>query len=73
MGAKGSFSEKAGELYKKEQQVADGVIVPLISAEAVLTAVENGEVEKRSISDREFQWRDRDRSGARHGKTSVCH
>ena len=46
MGAKGSFSEKAGELYKKEQQAADGVIVPLISAEAVLTAVENGEVEK---------------------------
>jgi prephenate dehydratase len=41
MGAKGSFSEKAGEKYLADQGIADGEIVPLISAEGVLSAVEN--------------------------------
>ena len=46
MGAKGSFSEKAGEEYIKERNIADGEIVPLVNAEALLTAIENGEIEK---------------------------
>lgn len=46
MGARGSFSEKAGEKYIAEQYIADGVIEPLVSAEAVLSAVENGAVDK---------------------------
>ena len=41
MGAKGSFSEQAGEMYSK-----DGEIVPLISAENVLTALEAGEIDR---------------------------
>jgi prephenate dehydratase len=41
MGAQGSFSEKAGEQYIAQQGISDGEILPLISAEAVLTAVEN--------------------------------
>ena len=40
MGARGSFSEKAGEEYIKEQRLEAAEIVPLVSAEAVLTAVE---------------------------------
>ncbi len=46
MGAKGSFSEKAGEKYIAEQAVTDGEIIPLVSAEAVLTSVENMAVDK---------------------------
>lgn len=46
MGATGSFSEKAGEIYIADHCDNEGEIVPLISAEAVLTAVENGEVDK---------------------------
>jgi len=46
MGAKGSFSEQAGEAYIKTEQVSDTEIVPLISAEAVLAAVEAGEIER---------------------------
>ena len=41
MGAKGSFSEKAGEQYIATQGITDGEILPLISAEAVLESVEN--------------------------------
>ena len=41
MGARGSFSEKAGEDYIKHQNIQDGTIVPLISAEAVLKALED--------------------------------
>ena len=41
MGAKGSFSEKAGETYIAQEGIHNGEILPLISAEAVLTAVEN--------------------------------
>jgi prephenate dehydratase len=41
MGAHGSFSERAGEKYIAEHGVKDAAIVPLVTAEAVLTAVEN--------------------------------
>jgi prephenate dehydratase len=46
MGAKGSFSEKAGEKYIADQGIADGEILPLISAEGVLSAVESMAVDK---------------------------
>lgn len=46
MGATGSFSEKAGEHYRAQQEIKDGVIVPLVSAEAVLSAIETGSCDK---------------------------
>ena len=46
MGATGSFSEKAAQDYITEHALVDAQIVPLVSAEAVLTALKNGEVEK---------------------------
>jgi prephenate dehydratase len=46
MGAKGSFSEKAGEQYVATQGVTDAQILALINAESVLTAVENGACDK---------------------------
>ena len=45
MGAKGSFSEKAGEDYIAAENLTNTEIVPLISAEIVLTAVEDGEID----------------------------
>lgn len=45
MGAKGSFSEQAGELYLSEYATEPGKIVPLISAEALLTALNTGAVD----------------------------
>ena len=44
MGAAGSFSEQAGELYKQTSNTPTGEIVPLINAERVLEAVEAGTV-----------------------------
>lgn len=46
MGAKGSFSEQAGELYFKKTNNESGEILPLISAENVLTALNKGEIER---------------------------
>ncbi len=46
MGARGSFSEKAGELYITDTSIHNGEIVPLVSAEAVLTAVETKQCDK---------------------------
>ncbi len=46
MGARGSFSEKAGEQYLHTQAISDGEILPLINAESVLTAVETGACDK---------------------------
>jgi prephenate dehydratase len=46
MGAKGSFSEQAGELYLKREQINDGEIIPLITAENVLLALNMGEIER---------------------------
>ena len=46
MGAKGSFSEQAGELYVKKENLVDAEILPLISAENVLTALNKGEIDR---------------------------
>ncbi len=46
MGAKGSFSEKAGEEYIAQQGITDGELVPLISAENVLTELEAGSIHR---------------------------
>lgn len=45
MGAKGSFSEQAGEQYRVQHGLNEATIEPLVTAEAVLNAVEKGEVE----------------------------
>jgi len=45
MGAHGSFSEQAGKKYLHDINKT-GEILPLISAEAVLSAVEDGQVER---------------------------
>ncbi len=46
MGARGSFSEQAGELYAKKNNLEQVEILPLISAENVLTALNNGEIDR---------------------------
>lgn len=46
MGARGSFSEQAGELYIKKINDIKGEVLPLISAENVLTALEKGEIDR---------------------------
>jgi prephenate dehydratase len=45
MGAQGSFSEQAGELYRTKNNLMEAEIIPLVSAENVLTAVEDGSVQ----------------------------
>ena len=46
MGAKGSFSEQAGEEYIRLEKLATGELVPLVTAENVLKAIEDGSVDK---------------------------
>lgn len=46
MGARGSFSEKAGEEYVSQESLVDATIMPLVSAEAVLSALELKEVDR---------------------------
>ncbi len=46
MGAKGSFSEQAGEQYVAKHSLDAAHIVPLVSAENVLTALEAGEIQR---------------------------
>lgn len=46
MGARGSFSEQAGETYVKDNDVAGGEILPLINAETVLSELEKGAIDK---------------------------
>ena len=46
MGARGSFSEQAGERYTAERAINDASIMPLVSAEAVLTALESGDIDR---------------------------
>lgn len=46
MGARGSFSEQAGELYIKKENHRDAEILPLISAENVLMALNKGEIDR---------------------------
>lgn len=45
MGAKGSFSEQAGERYKEMSGLGDATILPLVTAEAVLGALEAGSID----------------------------
>lgn len=45
MGAVGSFSEKAAEQYTETHALTNTTIVPLVSAESVLSAVEAGEID----------------------------
>jgi len=45
MGARGSFSEKAGEEYLNQEKITDGDIVPLVNAESVLAALEEGTID----------------------------
>jgi prephenate dehydratase len=45
MGARGSFSEQAGETYIKKENLS-GEVLPLISAENVLTALNKGEIDR---------------------------
>ncbi len=46
MGGRGSFSEKAGQLYIEQEGINEAEILPLINAETVLSAVENGPCDK---------------------------
>lgn len=46
MGARGSFSEQAGELYIKKENQSAAEIIPLVSAENVLTALNKGEIDR---------------------------
>lgn len=46
MGAKGSFSEQAGQQYIADASISDGEILPLVSAEKVLSALEAGEIDR---------------------------
>lgn len=45
MGARGSFSEQAGEEYRQLIGQPEAEILPLISAEAVLSAIEEGSID----------------------------
>ena len=45
MGAKGSFSEEAGRTYAEKNHVKKFVIDYLVTAENVLTALENGKID----------------------------
>ncbi|NCN52679.1 prephenate dehydratase [Candidatus Parcubacteria bacterium] len=46
MGARGSFSEQAGEEYIRREHITDGEIIPLVSAENVLESIETGAIDK---------------------------
>lgn len=46
MGATGSFSEQAGKEYVAAQHIEHAQIVPLVTAEAVLAAVQEGVVDR---------------------------
>lgn len=46
MGDRGSFSEMAGELYIKNSDLNNAQILPLISAEKVLSDLENNLIDK---------------------------
>lgn len=46
MGDRGSFSEMAGEMYVKNEKLENAEILPLITAEIVLSELENGSITK---------------------------
>ena len=45
MGAKGSFSEEAARTYATKASIPDPELVYLVTAEAVLSALEAGEID----------------------------
>lgn len=45
MGATGSFSEMAGEQYAKAENMAQSQIIPLVTAETVLSSLESGSID----------------------------
>ena len=45
MGARGSFSEQAGEQYRTQHAILDAQIEPLVTAEAVLSSLEAGTID----------------------------
>lgn len=45
MGGKGSFSEEAGEQYIRKNNIQQAEIHPLVSAEAVLSSLEEGSID----------------------------
>ncbi len=46
MGDRGSFSEMAGEIYAKNENVTEAEILPLVTAETVLSELEKGAIDK---------------------------
>ena len=46
MGARGSFSEEAGEEYVRKNKVENAEILPLVTAETVLDALESGDIDR---------------------------
>ncbi|MBY0310257.1 prephenate dehydratase [Patescibacteria group bacterium] len=46
MGMRGSFSEMAGERYRAKRADVSSEIIPLVTAENVLTALEKGEIDR---------------------------
>ncbi len=46
MGARGSFSEMAGEMYVRENNLEDTEIIPLVSAENVLSELVEGKIDR---------------------------
>ena len=46
MGAVGSFSEQAAEQYQQSLETLEATLVPLVSADRVLSAVVSGEVDR---------------------------
>lgn len=45
MGARGSFSEQAGELYCQQESLNQAKIEPLVTAEAVLENLQSGKID----------------------------
>lgn len=49
MGAAGSFSEQAGQMYITTEAQTEAILVPLISADGVLGALQRNEIERGII------------------------
>jgi len=49
MGAHGSFSEQAGQMYVTTEALLNATLVPLINAEGVFSALDRGEIERGII------------------------
>lgn len=46
MGDRGSFSEMAGEIYARNENIESAEILPLVTAEIVLSELEKGAIDK---------------------------